>query len=62
VVSKYAFVLEVSREEVAKLANSPIVFSRTPTPTGETHDASEDWDKRSQKIYQKMFGCINENL
>lgn len=63
VVSKYDFVLEMTKEQVAKLASSPIVFSRTPTPTGEQRDDKELWqNKRLQKIYMKTFECMQGHL
>lgn len=63
VVSKYDFVLGMTKEQVAKLAASPIVFSRTPTPTGEQRDDKELWqNKRLQKIYMKTFECMQGQL
>lgn len=62
VISKYAFILEVSKEQVAQLATSSIIFSRTPTPTGEMQDVSDGWGKRAQKTYKKLFACINDRL
>ena len=59
--TRYSFVLEVKEEQLAQLAKSPIVFSRTPSPVGKIQDETGIWRKRNQKIYQNLFACINSN-
>ncbi|MGH1339410.1 MAG: hypothetical protein ACRBFS_25040 [Aureispira sp.] len=59
--TRYSFILEVKKEQLAQLASSPIVFSRTPNPVGKVQDETDIWRKRNQKIYQNLFECINSN-
>ena len=63
IVTRYTFIYDLTKEQLAKLASSPIVFSRYQTPTGGTKDEGpEVWGKRVQKIFSKLAQCIHDKI